>query len=80
MVREFAHKNVNIGSRSYDKNVIWPTMIEKAYKKMKIYDQSPPSSSFTSIHEIFGVDAEFIPITNKNLIKENFSTVLAHTL
>ena len=33
-VREYLHKQVNVGSRSKDGVSFWSTLIEKAYKKM----------------------------------------------
>ena len=33
-----------------------------------------------AIHSVYGLDAELIPITNKNYIKENIALVLGHLI
>lgn len=76
------HKYVNLGSRSYNPNVMWPTLIEKCYKKLRMHTKNDvlPNSVMKCIHTIYGIDAELIPITNKNYIKENIALALGHLI
>jgi hypothetical protein len=32
------------------------------------------------IYTVYGLDAEFVPISNSNVIKENFALVMGHLL
>ena len=38
------------------------------------------STLLESIFSLYGIDAEIVPITNENVIRENFHLVLGHLL
>ena len=34
LVREFTHKNVNLGARCQNPNILWPTLVEKCLMRV----------------------------------------------
>jgi hypothetical protein len=60
-----------LGSRANNPNILWPTLVEKCFNKLELSRNLPylSNSINKAIYTIYGLDAEFIGISNKNVIK-----------